>query len=225
MLLPKTFIFLKNLSKNNNKEWFEKNRSDYEEIRENLKKNAQKLINGLEMFDEQIRYKGLQPKNCLFRINRDVRFSNNKSPYKTNMALHFDLGSKAVSSSTYYIHISPEDSFVGGGIYMPMPPELYKIRIAISQKYKQFQSIINSKQFIKYFPNGISTHDSLKTVPRGFKENNPAIEYLRMKGYTALCPLTNDELTNDDCFGKILEHFKALYPLNKFLNEAVVAEV
>ena len=126
MLQANTIKFLKELQRNNNKPWFEQNRKTYEAAKVDLQKMVEALIPEIAKFDEPIG--GLAVKDCTFRINRDVRFSKNKSPYKTNMAAYFSRGGKKASVAGYYFHCEPGKSYAAGGFYSPMPPELAKIR-------------------------------------------------------------------------------------------------
>ncbi|MEI9935324.1 MAG: DUF2461 domain-containing protein [Ferruginibacter sp.] len=122
MLQSSTFNFLEDLKENNNKSWFDKNRKIYELAKADFYTTVDTLINGIADFDESIR--NLKAKDCLFRINRDIRFSKDKSPYKTNMGAYFNKGGKKINTAGYYFHFEPGGSFIAGGFHMPMPPEL-----------------------------------------------------------------------------------------------------
>ena len=126
MTLVSTLNFLKKLTKNNNKEWFDKNRSVYEDAKLEVKALVQQTIEKIATFDPSIA--SLEPKDCMFRINRDVRFSKDKSPYKNNMGFMIAPGGKKSIKGCYYVHIEPGNCFVAGGIWVPMPEQLKSIR-------------------------------------------------------------------------------------------------
>ncbi|MEY3187126.1 MAG: hypothetical protein RL675_952, partial [Bacteroidota bacterium] len=125
MIRKETIEFLKKLKKNNSKEWFETNRASYLTAKENYLGFVTEALNKLKSIDTTLQ--DIQPKNCVFRINRDVRFSANKDPYKTNFGASFSKGAKKVQTAGYYFHLEPGANFVGGGLWMPMAPDLNKV--------------------------------------------------------------------------------------------------
>ncbi|MEY4456679.1 MAG: hypothetical protein RLY15_943, partial [Bacteroidota bacterium] len=145
MLQSSTIQFLKALKKNNNKEWFDKNRKIYEQAKADYLNFVTILLNEIQGFDTSLME--LQPKQCIFRLNRDVRFSKNKDPYKTNFGASFSKGAKKVQSAGYYFHLEPGENFVGGGLWMPMAPDLNKVRQEIDYCYKEFSSILKKPAF------------------------------------------------------------------------------
>lgn len=221
MLGNSTLSFLSGLARNNNKDWFEKHRSDYELAKSDFTALVSKVLEAHQKLDEDL--SPLTVKDCLFRINRDVRFAKDKSPYKTNIAASMSNGGKKSRFAGYYIHIEPGKSFVGGGIWMPMPPETKKIRQEIDYSYAEFDKIINARAFITNYPNGVerSKETQLINIPKGYEKDNPAKEYLKMKSWVATRELTDEELTSKDLAKKILSAFKALQPLVKFLNRSL----
>jgi uncharacterized protein (TIGR02453 family) len=220
MLQSSTLSFLKNLKKNNNKEWFDKNRKTYEAAKQDFVLFVSNMIEQFGKTDTTIAH--LQAKECIFRINRDIRFSKDKSPYKTNMGAFLNKGGKKSMLAGYYFHLSPGDSFVGGGIYMPEADTVKKIRQEIDYSFKEFSSIINNKNFKKEYGGlDLSEENSLTREPKGYDANNPAIEYLKLKNWIAFKPLTDAELTGKDLLKKAISAFNALYPLIVFLNRAV----
>jgi uncharacterized protein (TIGR02453 family) len=219
MLQASTLQFLQKLAKNNNKTWFETNRKLYEAAKADMAALTQQLIDGIAKFDAPIGE--LAPKNCTFRINRDVRFSKNKDPYKNNMGASFNAGGKKVNNAGYYFHCEPGQCFVAGGFYMPMPPELQKIRQEIDYGFDEFTKIITNKNFKKHFPAGIESTGSLVRPPKGYEENNPAIEYLKMKGFIVSTPLKDEALTQKNLVKEVLASFEAMKPLIDFLNRSV----
>ncbi len=221
MIEKQTLDFLKKLKKHNTKEWFDANRSTYEMAKENIKQNILQIIPALEKIDADIAKAHIEPKHCSFRINRDIRFSKNKDPYKTNMGMQFNANGKNVSSAGYYIHIEPGNCFAGGGMYMPMPPDLANIRQEIDYNFKDFKKIITSKNFTNTFTKGIEAYETLQRPPKGYDETNPAITYLKMKGFIAIKQFTDDEMMHKDFTKHVLKTFGALQPLLQFINKAL----
>jgi uncharacterized protein (TIGR02453 family) len=220
MLASTTLKFLKDLEKNNNKPWFELNRKSYETAKTNLQDMVAELIPAIAKFDEPIG--NLAVKDCTFRINRDVRFSKNKSPYKTNMAAYFSRGGKKASVAGYYFHCEPGKSYAAGGFYSPMPPELAKIRQEIDYSFDDWKKIIQDKIFKKYFPGGIDGIELLVRPPKGYDENNPAIEYLKMKHFIVTKPLPDSALQSKTLVKELTKIFETMKPMIDFLNRATV---
>jgi uncharacterized protein (TIGR02453 family) len=219
MLQSSTLKFLNDLQKNNNKPWFDEHRKVYETAKQNFLEFTEELIKGVSSFDKTIEH--LTAKECTYRINRDVRFSKNKSPYKNNMAAYFNLKGKKGNGAGYYFHCQPGESFAAGGVFMPMPPELAKIRQEIDYSFEDFKKIINNKTFKKYFPNGISGTESLSRPPKGYDENNPAIDFLKMKGFIVSRKFTDTELLQKNTIKEISKTFEAIKPLVGFINYAI----
>ena len=221
MLKPSTLQFLKSLTKNNNKVWFDAHRNQYTEARSDFENFVAVLIKKTAAFDGDI--KDLQPKDCMFRINRDIRFSKNKTPYKTNLAASLDRGGKKSIYAGYYFHAEPGNkSFIAGGIWMPMAPELKKIRQEIDYCFNEFKSIIENKAFITDYKQLEHTPDiKLTNLPRGYDKENPAAEYLKLKSLIASKALSDEEVTSSALTAKTIKAFKAIMPLIKFINKAL----
>lgn len=219
MLQPSTLSFLKNLKKNNNKPWFDSNRKIYDAAKSDFISLVDELIEGITQFDASLT--GLTAKNCIFRINKDVRFSKDKSPYKTNMGASFTTGGKKISAAGYYFHLEPVQSFIAGGFYMPMPPQLASIRQEIDYNFEEWNSIISKKSFKKIFTNGVEGVSSLARPPKGYDANNPAIDFLKMKGFIVSAPLSDKELSDKGLKKKVIQVFKEMKPMIDFLNRAV----
>ncbi|MFN0274810.1 MAG: DUF2461 domain-containing protein [Chitinophagales bacterium] len=206
------------MKNNNNKEWFEKNRKTYENAKANFLDFITEFIHQLEKIDPSV--KGIDPKKAIFRINRDIRFSKDKSPYKSNMGASVSKGGKLASSAGYYFHIEPGKSFSGGGSYQPMPPQLQAIRQEIDYNFKTFKKIISDKNFKKYFGD-IEEIEKLKTLPKGYTADNPAIEYLKHKSFIVSKNYTDKEITSPSFIKELLQSCKTMYPLLSFLNKAM----
>ena len=220
MVQQSTVQFLKNLKKNNKKEWFDANRSKYEAAKKDVEELSANIIKTLSRVDESIAH--LQPKDCMFRINRDVRFSKYKSPYKTNMGVYFSKGGKKGISAGYYFHLEPGSSFVAGGMWMPMAPELKKIRQEIDYNWDEFCKIITSKKFkTTYRDLDRSPEYALSRSPKGYEDDNPAIEFLKLKSYIATAKISDSDLTSKNLVKNVVAHFELLKPLVDFLNRSV----
>ena len=221
MLQKTTLTFLKNLQKNNVKEWFDANRKSYDAARADFINLITDVIKIQGKKDEDIAI--LLAKDSVFRINRDVRFSKDKSPYKKNFAASLARGGKKSMYAGYYLHIEPgNNSFIGGGLWGPEAEILKKIRQEIDYSFNEFSSVIQSKAFVKVF--GKMYRDKevlLSRPPKGYTDENKAIEYLKLKSFIALKPFTDDELTATTAVKTIAETMDALQPLLRFLNTAV----
>ncbi len=212
-----TLEFLDKLAKNNNKDWFDKNRHEYLAAKANFENFVQSLINEITGFDPIM--KGLEAKNCIFRINRDVRFSNDKSPYKTNMGAFIVKGGKQNGdrNAGYYFHIEPGKSMLAGGAYVPPSPWLTAIRDKIDDEAEKLVAIVKDPDFKKYF--GQLEGEKLKKAPKGFPPDHKYIELLKLKSYLAVKEITDKQVLGTDYFKYSVAVFKAMKPLNDFLNE------
>lgn len=220
MLQASTLKFLKDLKKNNNKPWFDDNRKCYEEAKKDFIQLIQAVIDGHGKKDKSI--SSLKAKDCLFRINRDIRFSKDKSPYKTNLGASINKGGrKAMNSAGYYFHLEPGQCFVGGGIYQPMPEELFKVRQEIDYNFDDFKKIIGSKKFKSIYGDlDKSPEFILSRVPKGYEPGNPAAEYLKLKSYIAITELEEKNVKSKDLIKITLSAFETLHPLLNFINKA-----
>ena len=220
MLQSSTLEFLKELKLNNHKAWFDENRKRYDYAKEDYLNLVSGIIRGVGENDPTIAL--LQPKECVFRINRDVRFSKDKSPYKTNFGAGFSKGGKKSLLSGYYFHCEPGSSFVGGGIWMPPAPELKKVRQEIDYNFTEFQGILNNPIFKKQYGDlERNAETMLSRPPKGYEDTNPAIEYLKLKSYIASTTISDEDLTNKDLVSKVIKAFAALQPLIYFINQAL----
>lgn len=221
MLQSATLKFLKELKKNNNKPWFDQHRKEYENAKADFSSFIQQVIDQHSKSDSSI--KNIMAKDCLFRINRDIRFAKDKSPYKTNFGASINKGGrKAFNSAGYYFHLEPGNSFAGGGIYMPMPGDLKKIRQEIDYNFKDFKKIISTAKFKSVYGDlDRSAEFSLSRVPKGYENENPAADYLKLKSYIAMISVTDAELTSKDLIKKTASAFATLYPLIQFINTSL----
>lgn len=222
MLQTSTLKFLKELQKNNNKPWFDANRKAYEAAKADFSGFVQTIIDKYGKHDPSIAH--LAAKDCMFRINRDVRFSKDKSPYKNNMGASISKDGKKGFAAGYYFHMQPGGSFAGGGLYMPPPEFLKNIRQEIDYNWKEFYKIINSKKFKAVFGD-LSTEGEMKLSrpPKGYEADNPAIEYIKLKSWVGTQGFSDADLTSKDLIKKVTTNFETLQPLIAFLNEGLHA--
>jgi len=211
--------FLGDLGKNNDREWFEANRGRYDEARGAFLGLVGELLGGLAAVDETVG--GVSPAECVFRINRDVRFSKDKSPYKANMgALLGPLGRKSGARS-YYFHLEPGgNSMLAGGLYAPEPAQLARVRDAIARDPKPLKRILSRPDFVAAF--GGLAGESLKTAPRGYPEDHPEIELLRKKQFLVVRSLSDAAAARSDLVPRAIEAYRAMKPFLVWL-ESVLA--
>jgi uncharacterized protein (TIGR02453 family) len=218
MITKEVFDFLKELKENNTRDWFTANKKNYEKQKKSVEAIITQLITDVHSFDSEII--GITYKDCMFRINRDIRFSNDKSPYKTNFGGFIAKGGRNSMNAGYYLHIEPGGSFIGGGIYMPPADKLKLVRNEIYFNVEEFKKIITDKDFIRYFKE-IWDDNKLKNAPKDFPKDYPDIELLKFKNYTVIHKLDDNQLLLPDFRNYIIEVFKAMYPLNRFINRGL----
>ncbi len=218
--MQKTLAFLKNIKTNNNKDWFDKNKERYLEAKEEFEIFVDKLIKGATKFDKRISPE-LKGKDCVFRIYKDVRFSKDKTPYKSNFGASINPGGKKSLVAGYYLHLEPGASFLAGGVYMPQPDMLNAIRQEIDYNSEAFLKILKSASFKKFFK-GLDEDDKLKTAPKGFEKDHPHIEILKNKHFIVSYPLSDKQLMEKNADATILAGFKAMHPFLEYLREATV---
>ena len=214
--MDKVLEFLKELAVNNNREWFQDNKKWYNESRDKVLFLTDVLINEIGKFDPTVR--GLRPKDCLFRIFRDVRFSHDKRPYKTNFGSFICRGGRKSMNPGYYFHIEPENSFIGGGTYMPPAEPLKAIRNLMAEHGDEYKEIIDAPDFKHEFPEMYD--DKLKTAPKGFPKDHEFIDLLRYKSFIFSKSFSDADVTSDKYVENVVDAFEKLYPVNAFLYQA-----
>ncbi|MEE8334873.1 MAG: DUF2461 domain-containing protein [Candidatus Neomarinimicrobiota bacterium] len=217
MITKDTFKFLKELKKNNNREWFRSNKAAFDSAFENFYDLVAMLIHQISDFDESLF--GLEPKGCIFRIYRDVRFSKNKLPYKTWFGANLKGGGRKEPGPGYYFHLDPGNSFAGGGIWHPEKETLDKIRERLVEKPREFKKVVEAPSFKKNF--GELGGEKLKVAPQGYAKDHAQIQWLRHKDLVALRSIPDQTILSPDIFEDSLEIFKNIYPLNKFISAAM----
>jgi uncharacterized protein (TIGR02453 family) len=221
---PAALRFFRALAKHNDKVWFEAHRAEYEgEVREPMRDLIGEMNARLAAFAPEI---GGDPKRSMFRINRDIRFSKDKSPYKTNAACWFHhrrassrVGSEAdAGSAGFYFHLEPGKSMVGGGLWMPPRPQLNKLRDAIAKDPAGFDRI--AKGLTKHF-GGLDDEAMLTRMPRGFSDDHPAAKWLRHQSFTSGRLLEDSEVMGARLPALLARDFERLLPLVRWLNGAL----
>jgi uncharacterized protein (TIGR02453 family) len=216
---PETFDFLRKLAANNNRDWFMANKAAHDQAKENVTRFAGELISELNRVDPGID-SHLDPRKCVMRIYRDIRFSTDKTPYKNNFGIGKLTSGKSVLNIGYYMHIQPGASFIAGGSWMPQADQLKAIRQEIDYNPRGLKSIIDDTQFKKLFGE-FRNQEQLKTVPREYGADNENIELLRLKSFVAEHNFTDEQLMQDGVVKKIAAICNKIYPLNVFLSNAV----
>ena len=218
-MLSNSLSFIGQLKENNNKAWLEAHKPNLLTAKNEFSEVVDQILKSIVVFDKSM--EGLQAKDCIFRIYRDVRFSLDKTPYKNHFGAFFCEGRTQSPGPGYYLHIEPGNkSFIGGGIYMPPSPILQKIRQEIDYNGSKLDKIFNDTSFKKYF-NGLSNEDKLIRPPKGYLSDNPHIELLKLKSYVTGFNITDEEIVNGDIVKLSEKVFKAMYPLQLFLKEAI----
>jgi len=216
--MQNTFDFLKKIKKNNNREWFEKNKPVYQQVKQDYELVVQQVINSVAKFDPQVA--GLEAAKTTFRIYKDVRFSKDKTPYKTNFGASISPGGKSSDIPGYYMHVEPGNSFLAGGCWMPMPDKLAAIRQEIDYNFADFKKIIAAKEFKKYF-DGLSDEGRLVNPPKGYDKENPAVEILKNKHFIVVHNVDDKTVLSKDYAKYATSVFKAMNPFILFVREAM----
>ena len=209
MIEKSTIKFLKELENNNNREWFQEHKEQYDAALQNMNQFRDAVIAGL-------RKKDLIEDGRVFRIYRDVRFSKDKAPYKNNFGIHFTRATPERRGG-YYLHIEPGKSFVGGGFWAPEPSDLKRIRDEFAFDDKPIRKITSAKNFVNYF--GTLNGDELKTAPSGYDRDHPAIDLIRKKQYIIGRNFKDKEVTDESFLKEVILTFEAMRPLFDYMSE------
>ncbi|MFY8182564.1 MAG: DUF2461 domain-containing protein [Flavobacterium sp.] len=223
MITKEALQFLADLIANNNTEWMHENKKRYESYKKDYHNFIASILNEMKPLDKSL--EPLEVKNCTFRINRDIRFSKDKSPYKTNMGVWMSQNKNSKNAPGYYIHFEKGNCFIAGGVWCPEPNELKLIRKEIEFFHDDLEAIVANKTFKNEFKE--LTRDesnTLKKAPKDFDPNHPAIEFLKLKSFTASHKI-DEKLFTDKDFSKIIaQKLIALKPMNDFLRRALETE-
>lgn len=219
MITKNILRFLSSIKKNNNKAWLDANRGLYDDSKAEFTAAVAELLKGIAAFDNA--FINLTPKECMFRLNRDVRFSKEKHPYKTNYAAYFNPAGKKGDGAGYYIHIEPGNSFAAAGIWQPPTEHLAKIRQEIDYNLDEWNKLLKEKKFKTAFSNGFSMSERLVRAPKGYDESNPGIEFLKMKSFVITRKFTDEELLDKNFLKSLTKTFESAKPFISFINRAL----
>ncbi|OCB76489.1 DUF2461 domain-containing protein [Flavobacterium crassostreae] len=223
MLTKESVQFLDDLNANNNRDWFAANKKRYDVFKKDYQQLVAAFLDIMKPLDPSLEM--LEVKNCTFRINRDIRFSKDKSPYKSHLGIWLSSGAKGKNRAGYYVHIERGASFIAGGFYAPLPEDLKKIRKEIAFFYEDLETIIQDQTFQKEFGSFSRTDKStLKNPPRGYDKDHPALDLLKLKSFEVLQEFDFTEITQKDFAANKCKKLILLQPLNEFLNRAVTAD-
>ncbi|MGE5419100.1 MAG: DUF2461 domain-containing protein [Chloroflexota bacterium] len=212
-----TLDFLKKLKENNSRDWFIANKPAYSEAKQNYEAFVKEILD--KIIEIEPIMNGLEVSSCTYRINRDIRFTNDKSPYKSHLGAFIVRGGKQNGDryAGYYFHVEPgNNSMIAGGAYMPPAPWLAEIRERIDEEGEKIVKILKKKEFAEFF--GGLDGEKLKSAPKGYAKDHPYIEMLRMKSFLVVKMLPDDEITSEKCFAMVIKAVKLMKPLNDFLN-------
>lgn len=211
--------FLIALKQNNNREWFAENKAWYQDVKSQFDEIGTFLIDNIAQFDEDI--KGLDVKDCVFRIYRDTRFSHDKTPYKTHFGVYIASGGGRKSPRAgYYLHIEPQGSFVASGVWCPEPNLLKELRQSVYDNIDELNAIRNNARFSQYFTHFFDD-DKLKTVPKGFPKDFSDVELLKLKHYLVDYYFDDSAISSAGFLNKVLDICKLAHPFNQFFNYTV----
>lgn len=209
--------FLRELIANNNREWFQQHRSLYEAANRAFQDYLSEVIGRIARFDEEIKH--VQPKDCMYRIYRDTRFSPDKTPYKNHMGGYINARGKNADYCGYYIHFQPGECLLGGGS-LDLPPRILKaVRQSIYDNIDEFVSFAEDPAFKQYFP--IIGEDFVKTAPKGFPRDFEHIDYLRCRQYVCSYPVSDDFFLQPDAMDRIEEVFRQFKRFADFVNYTI----
>ncbi len=216
MIKASTIQFISNLKENNHRDWFQANRPAYDAAKSDFASFIEKVLAELSKTDPTL--KGILAKDTLFRINKDVRFSKDKSPYKTNFGAGISKEGRKLPVAGYYVHLEPGQSFLAGGIYMPEPDMLKIIREEIAYDSEELMGILNKPSFKKYF-SGFDTFDKLANAPKGFEKDHKDVELLKLKTFIVSVQLKDSQLTDKNAVKTASEVLSEISALVVFLNK------
>ena len=218
IIKKETLDFLKSLSKNNDRDWFNKNKDKYTTAHENVIVFADALLGEMNKHDK---IETLSGKESLFRIYKDVRFSKDKTPYNCRFSGSFKRATKKLRGG-YYFHIEPGNSFLAGGFWGPEPADLQRIRQDIAMSHKEWKKLLANKTLVKTF--GKIKGEQIASAPRGYSKDDPAIELLRYKQFILRCEFTDKEVNSPDFLKKINSAFKDMRPFLNYMSEVLTTD-
>lgn len=218
MLQTSTLRFLADLKENNHKDWFQENRKVYESAKADFLNFMDGVLSELSKADPTL--KGIAAKETIFRINKDIRFSKDKSPYKTNFGSGISKEGKKLPLAGYYFHLEPGKSFLAGGVYMPEPDKLKVIREEIAYDSAELDAIFQNKGFNRFFKD-FDVFDKLANAPKGFDKDHPKVEWLKQKSFIVSAPLSDNELSSPKALEVVTTRLKEVVPLVTYINKVL----
>lgn len=221
MLSQDSLQFIDDLTANNNRDWFIDNKKRYEKFKADYQNLVSKFLDEMKPLDSSLEL--LEVKNCTFRINRDIRFSKDKTPYKNHLGIWMSSGLKGANRAGFYVHLGRKESFIAGGFYSPEVDDLKKVRKEIAFFYDDLEEIVNEKSFKKIF-GSLDTANSLKNAPKDYEKDHPAIEFLKLKSFTATQKIDFTDAVKPNFVKETVAKLILLKPLNDFLNRALTTE-
>jgi uncharacterized protein (TIGR02453 family) len=221
MITQNTLDFLAALKANNNREWFLAHKGEYDAASGDFFDTVVRMVSAISSFDADLAATRPDPKSCIMRIYRDVRFSKDKTPYKTGLFAYVSAGGRKGPLAGYYLHLEPGASFAGGGLYMPEAPVLAKTRQAIDARFDEWSAIVTEPELLACFPGGVVPSGETKRPPKGYDDANPAIRYLRYKGYYTQRLFSDAELMESGFDERLGSCCRAVMPMVAFLNDAI----
>ena len=223
MLSIDTLQFLDDLKANNNRDWFLDNKKRYEDFKKDYQLLVADLLDAMKPLDPSLEM--LEVKNCTFRINRDIRFSKDKTPYKSHLGIWLSSGAKGLNRAGYYIHLENGSSFIAGGLYCPEANDLKKMRKEIAYFHEDLDSILNEEAFKKEFNDfDRDEKNTLKNPPRGYEKNHPAIDLLKLKSFESSQKIDFSTAGTKDFVTTVSKKLILLKPLNDFINRALTSD-
>ena len=209
--------FLKDLSKNNNREWFNEHKETYRTALSEFNHQVEKVIIGLGKFDKNLL--NVQAKDTVFRIYKDIRFSKDKTPYKTHFGAYMAKGGRKSQDAAYYMHIEPEGTFIAAGAYMPDKDRLKALRQEIVYNPDGYMGIVNACKKKGYAQ--LIHEDTLKKAPQGFSPDFKFLDEIKLKHFIFTRNYSDEEVLSEDFINSVIKDYRGLYPFNEFLNNAM----
>jgi uncharacterized protein (TIGR02453 family) len=216
--MKKILGFINELTENNNRDWFNANKNLYQEALEIFRGFAEELLAGISNFDPSL--DGIDAKQSIFRIYKDVRFSKDKSPYKTHFGCWMTKGGRKSTDAGYYFHLEPGKSFAAAGVWMPPAEQLKLIREEILYQPESYLDIVNMLKEKKRYERG-GWEDMLKKGPTGFPKDFKYIEELKYKHHIFSRTYKDSQLSGPKASTMLAEDFRGLFPLVAYLNHAM----
>lgn len=217
MNIPLIFQFLKDIAANNDRKWFQAHRSYYEQADHEFENMLTAIIARISDFDDSIR--NVTPRDCMYRIYRDIRFSEDKTPYKLHFGGYINAKGKKSNHCGYYVHLQPGNSLLAGGSYCPPPPILKALRQAVYDNMDEFRSIVEDPAFKRYFP--VIGENFLKSAPKGFSRDYPYLKYVQCKEYTVSHAVPDTFFQSEDFLDRTADIFRQMKRFADFINYTI----